>query len=307
MRIGYSMLLGEHINAPFVSYEDCRPFQIVCPSCKEPVFKVIREQGEHPLHYLSHYAQSEAYAPDCELRVAGMSAGDLERQNAIGRGQRLELFLKVLRDLILSSQYDDANRDKAENFARKLRQSKGLKQYRNMMFEHLRETSRLSLEEADQYLEEYVADVTSGGEEFPATAFALHVQKRIAWDIWTNITTPVARDNYMFLFSHAALHLLTRIDLAGAARALYSYERMIHAAIRELAEVHIKDGDRILRELAWSPLGPPHALDEDSNVLVKMSGEITHEMLGILLRLPYFTALKNAQGRNDSASKPATG
>jgi hypothetical protein len=41
-------------------------------------------------------------------------------------------------------------------------------------------------------------------------------------------------------------------------------------------------------------VGPPHAID-DSDAFTKMSAEITHEAIGILLRLPYFDILKREQ------------
>ena len=43
MKLGYSLLLGEHIEAEWIEYTDCKVFQIVCPNCKEPIFKVFRQ------------------------------------------------------------------------------------------------------------------------------------------------------------------------------------------------------------------------------------------------------------------------
>ena len=72
MKLGYSLLLGEHIEAEWIEYTDCKVFQIVSPNCKEPIFKVFRQVPPPGVHYLSHYEKDSAYEADCELRVASM-------------------------------------------------------------------------------------------------------------------------------------------------------------------------------------------------------------------------------------------
>lgn len=99
MKLGYSNLLGEYLNAVDIGYPDCKGFQVVCPACREPVFKVLRS-GEMDLHYLTHYAAQKSFAADCELRVGGIGKGDFERHNAASRGQRLAYFLGVLRQCL---------------------------------------------------------------------------------------------------------------------------------------------------------------------------------------------------------------
>jgi hypothetical protein len=300
VRLGYSLLLGEVIDSASISYDDCRPFQIVCPACREPVFKVVRDAPPVPAQYLSHYAVDDAYDKDCELRVANMGRREVEAANATARGQSLKLFLRVLQETILTSQYDAENRIRAEQFARKLREAPGLRRYREAMFEHAYESCRgMKLDEADEFLQDYVDDVTAGGEEFPRTAFALSTQKRIAWDVWRHILSPAARGNYTFLVSHGAVHFLARIELAQKAHDLLPYEHLIVQTLAAFAESGPKEADELLRRLAGMYVGPPHAL-EDSDALSKMSAEITHESLGILLRLPYFDLLKAAQARPTS-------
>ena len=81
MKTGYSMLLGEYVDSEAINYTDCKSFQIVCPICREPVFKVERSHPPPTLHYLSHYEESKAFATDCELRVRGISDRDKEKNN----------------------------------------------------------------------------------------------------------------------------------------------------------------------------------------------------------------------------------
>lgn len=42
MNLGYSILLGETLAALNLQYRDCERFQVVCPHCHEPIFKVRR-------------------------------------------------------------------------------------------------------------------------------------------------------------------------------------------------------------------------------------------------------------------------
>jgi hypothetical protein len=58
-------------------------------------------------------------------------------------------------------------------------------------------------------------------------------------------------------------------------------------------------GMQMLAELSQYELGPPHSF-AGSNLMVKLAGEITHEMLGCLLRLPYFDMLKDRARRQDA-------
>jgi hypothetical protein len=53
-----------------------------------------------------------------------------------------------------------------------------------------------------------------------------------------------------------------------------------------------KDGGmRLLAEMASRPIGQPYAID-GSNYFNKAASDISHEMMGCLLGLPYFEFLK---------------
>lgn len=295
MHLGYSALLGEHIQAQAVSYDDCRSFQIVCPACREPVFKVMREVPS-PIHYLSHYAADEAYAADCELRVRSMAAREIDTADTASRGQRLKLFLEVLRETVLSSQYEAGDpRQRAEDLARRFRESKGLRRYRQMLFEHAHDSFRtVTFADAEDLLDDYVTDFSSSGADFPMTGFAIDVQKRIAWDLWTHVLSRVAQGNYYFLLSHASVHLLARIDAAARSRSLFFHEHAIARGLLKLIDAEPREADIIIDELTSVRVEPPHSI-EVSDAFTKMSAELTHEALGILLRLPYFEVLKAAR------------
>jgi hypothetical protein len=297
------MLLGEYLQAEAVTYDDCRAFQIVCPSCKEPVFKAVREAIPESIHYLSHYNKDKAYDTDCELRVESLSKEEIEKSNSGSRQQRLEYFLRVLQAAILDTFYPDmTERGKAEAFATRVRRSKGLKEYREYLLSHARKVYlKLPDEQIMEFLDGYIDDITEISGEFPPTAFSLMIQKRIARDIFLHLLSPKARENYMFLLSHAYISLIVRLQLAKKERGYFDYELYLHEAMMELPGVHTKEGDKILRGLARWPIGPPHAI-EGSNLLRKMSAEIEHEMFGILLHLPYFEMIEKANELHSSTN-----
>ena len=295
MKIGYSLLLGEYLQAESISYDDCNPFQIVCPVCKEPVFKVVRDLNASSSQYLSHYNKDKSYDNECELRVTSIPRESIEKTNSFSRGQRLEYFLKVLQQAILEEFYpDESEQSRAEQFANKLRRSKGLKEYREFLLSHARKIyPSLTYEEIQEALDGYTDDITEVSGEFPPTEFSLMIQKRIAHDIWLHLLSPKARDNYLFVFSHAYIALLVRLELARNERGAFDFEICLNDSMVKLADAHIKEGRRILSNLAGWQIGPPYAI-EGSNLFSKMSAEIEHEMLGILLHLPYFELLQKA-------------
>ncbi len=75
----YSLLLGEYIEAEKISYVDCKGFQIVCLCCKEPIFKVNRENAVKSIEYLSHYDKDKSYVTECELRVEALSKEEITK------------------------------------------------------------------------------------------------------------------------------------------------------------------------------------------------------------------------------------
>jgi len=97
MKTGYSNLLGDHVDASHLGYDDCKDFQVVCPCCREPIFKVERAVRETPTHFLSHYQASASDVADCELRVSSLTMAERAERATISRGQRIDIYLSVLR------------------------------------------------------------------------------------------------------------------------------------------------------------------------------------------------------------------
>lgn len=97
MKTGYSNLLGDHVDASHLSYGDCKDFQVVCPCCREPIFKVERAVRDAPTHFLSHYQASASDVADCELRVSSLTMAERAERASVSRGQRIDIYLSVLR------------------------------------------------------------------------------------------------------------------------------------------------------------------------------------------------------------------
>jgi hypothetical protein len=299
MRQGYSILLGETLEASELEYHDCESFQVVCPTCREPLFKGVRVAGrEDALHYLSHYSTSASVTTECELRAA-RSAAQVATENRVSREQRLEYFLSVLRrTLSLDPMYTKS----AESTHWQLNKATGFTHLRNECFElavQNRDNDAYFLENA----RDYVGKLENVGWKLQ-TSFSRTVQMRIAHDMWRTLTTPLARSNYDFLFNHAFVKELGRWNRAVTAR-VPGHEfaaQMVNYCGRLIASRGVQ-GRALLREMAMRAI-PSEAhvmrdgtLDtEPSSYLLRLASSTTIEMAGVLVGVPYFELLKQQYG-----------
>lgn len=293
MKTGYSMLLGEYIDAETITYTDCKSFQITCPICREPIFKVERKQPPPTLHYLSHYETSKAFVTDCELRVKGISDQDKQRENSLSRGQKLEYFLSVLREEILKREFgmNPQNVEKVKRETMRWMNAPGVQSFRDLFYKHQLSNHEMNTPENLSILfDEYVKDIESVGGDFPITGFVIATQKRIATDIWLHLLSAKALGNFTFLFCVAFGLLSERIASASRQRPLQQFERDFMVAVGQLIKVGRQKAEIVLETLLNTPIGTPFAMS-GSNYLAKLASEIFFEMLGILLRLPYFEML----------------
>jgi len=99
------MLLREFVEAGEIEFRECETFQVVCPSCREAVFKKTRRsQTGEVTHFLSHYRADGPDDRDCELRVDAIPHERLEAMSTEGRLQTLDGFMAILRTAILRGQ-----------------------------------------------------------------------------------------------------------------------------------------------------------------------------------------------------------
>ena len=295
MKLGYSLLLGEYCEAAFIEYGDCKAFQIVCPSCKEPVFKVTREPVEdRQIHYLSHYQKDEAYEAECELRVSRISEEEIERTNSLSRNQKIEYFLGVFREAVLNHEYPKEAEPQAavKSYMRRLAKSKALEKVRELLFEFHRDPgTSYTKAKLNAYFDDYVTDIKEIAGKFFSTAYSLETQKRIGGDMWQHLLSAKTKENFFFLFNHGYVVLLQRLERAIRGRQPFQYELDLYKAMRRIPDANKEEGLAILDAMREYSVEPPHAL-EGSNLFLKLYSEVTHEMLGALLRLPYFEMLR---------------
>jgi hypothetical protein len=292
MKYGYSILLGEHIEATSIDYDDCKSFQIVCPCCKEPIFKVRREQDKKEMiHYLSHYEKSASYAADCELRVNSLKSDDVEKSNASSRNQKMNYFLSVLRDAVLKNEYG-GNLNKLVGMLKQMEKSKALQFMRERFYEFVSSSKDLNDQKhVYEFFEEYIKEFSEVPGGFPKTAFSILTQKRIAFDMWEHIQSPNARSNFDFMFNNSYLFLIFRIENTRNVRELYEYEERLHSNMIDLTMKSKDEGMQIIASMMKYKVSPPHSYGLD--LLSKMLAEIQHEIFGCLLRVPYFSLLKS--------------
>lgn len=292
MKYGYSILLGEHIEAALIDYADCKSFQIVCPCCKEPVFKVTRHHdADEMIHYLSHYEKASSYASDCELRVNALKTTEINKSNASSRNQRLEYFLSVLRDSVLKTEYG-RNLNKLVGMLKQMERSKALSFMRERFHEFVCTSNDLNNQDhVYKLFDDYINEFTEMSGGFPKTAFSILTQKRIAFDVWLHLLSANARRNLDFMFNNSYLFLMFRIENARNVRRLYEYEKRLHSDMFDLIMKSKERGMQIIASMMKYKVPPPHSFGLD--LLSKMLAEIQHEIFGCLLRVPYFDLLKN--------------
>ena len=105
MEFATSLSTGKTYEAVKVSYAQAKPLKLVCPVCKEKVFKRVR-RIPHETHMFAHY---KGGSPDCELYFPATSDGPSPTAGlSAPRGQTFEQFIRDidtdLRNLLIAAQ-----------------------------------------------------------------------------------------------------------------------------------------------------------------------------------------------------------
>ncbi|PIB95203.1 hypothetical protein CSW60_21850 [Caulobacter sp. X] len=186
---GYSNILGELVLADVLDYGDCEDFQIVCPNCREPLFKRIRSET----HYFAHYQESKSLHSECELRVRNFTASDIDAKTAFARDQRLRYFLEqttvLLRECPFRNPEDVIVRETA---FRRLRRTPEFRWWAQTISDWLRRQDGNLL----ALTREHAASVYERWERVsfaPKTTFSREQQERAAADMLMTFATPLGR------------------------------------------------------------------------------------------------------------------
>jgi hypothetical protein len=227
MKIALSLLLAEYVEAADVEHADTVGFQIVCPCCRESVFKTNRlGRGGRPSSFFSHRHMPPEKVADCEMRVASIGREAVGAFNGAARGQTLALFLSVLQRAVAldGPPYAGTTVEKAH-----WRVRGGIVGER-LLAPMARDWTG---EAFDGLVDSYDAFLLKTTGRRLDTAFARATQHRIARDVFLHLGTPQAGSSRDFLMRHAFLRVVGNARLyreAAAESALPSGPaRMGHA------------------------------------------------------------------------------
>lgn len=198
MKYGYSNTCSEIFEAEKIEYDDCREgstMEIVCPECREWVFKVVRDQATH---YLSHYPAAAAWAADCELRVDSYDQRKIGPLNVLARKQKLEFHIRFLREKILDHEYK--SRELGLRKLKPILRSKVLRK----VFELLRKTA--------SPIDEPESSIIEAAFNVPQTGLVRYMRRRVAMDMWRTLLNYQASESFHFLASHGYLRALARLE-----------------------------------------------------------------------------------------------
>jgi len=288
MKNAYSTLLGEYVEAGEVDYEDTHGFQIVCPCCREAVFKVSRRHTARPIDFFSHHHADPMQRNECELRVGRLSPEYRAAENAKSRGQSLQVFLSVLRQAISLDKcvYPKGN---VEGGQWRMRNHEGVRHFL-LMYRELIKQDRI-LQGFDDRADAYISRLQRHGQHLN-TGFAFSIQKRIAGDVLKHLKTEQASTSMDFLVRHV-LHLsmtgLAQAKANGAMPMLVDLYDCCLGAIMQPKLERMKMGMRYVVQTkpAWS--------ENKQTYIERFIERFDDDLCGVLLRLPYKDILANHQ------------
>ena len=301
MERGYSILLGKNINASELDYKDCKKLLIRCPTCREPVFKKVRDVLEaSERHYLSHYDGIQSNK-DCKYRVFNMNTNASESLGYLEHGQKLIDCVDTLNILI----DDDLNKYPSSHAGRKLQRqimadvfnSRCLAKLVNEFAEWINQNDIFQNREDFNEQVEHYTEGLSNNVQLVFGDGSKNTQKRIAYEFWGEILMPFAAETFRKLFSRAYAVLLSRLIATNDKRKISDEEKLLFDVMRILPKKNQTTGNLILRLLAGHSAEIVYGI-EATNLFESLRAHIVEEMIGTLLRLPYENLPQPMQSRD---------
>lgn len=292
MKIGYSNILGDHVAAELLDYKDCELFQIVCPCCREPLFKAVRNNGSSETHFLSHYEASKAYAAECELRAKDYDAGALQAANAFSREQRLTYFIERFTQMLdrLPLWEKPGARARWNDLIRK-----------NDVSRRVRETLYQAGATVDlpAMIEGRAAETYElwDAEGFaPKTGFGREQQTRAAVDMARTMWTPHGRQAFNQCFTVAWASLASQVAGLERARENADYVRVVGAFIVTMPMRMTATESRRLEGMVTStPVPPPYGDTPGATWFDRICWSLWEQFVDVLLLTDFLGALKERQ------------
>ena len=103
----------------------------------------------------------------------------------------------------------------------------------------------------------------------------------------------------IILFHHGYIYLISRFEEAKKIRELEEWEKIIYQDMRKLRNTSKNKGYQIINTMMQIPVQSDYV--EQYTAFSKMCSEVTHEMFGCLLRLPYFDLIKQTNLHNKTS------
>lgn len=274
MKHGFSLLIREYMEATEVDYEDCRNFQVVCPACYEAVFKAGSDPNGR--QYLSHYSSSGSDVPDCELRVASMSAQTMTERNDLSRGQHLKLFQQLFVDLLAEQFFTDAEHRRS---ALKLVDAMTSRQSYRSFIRDLR--PGIASMAGDDAAASIVLD--PHGPYRSKSPFWRHRQKTYALSFLKHVAAPNSLRTLYFAIAMGILHQRSTAMKLGTS-GLHSREGV------RMMDMLMEASDTGLRRY----LAGPGWDDGDPSRISIMRVTVIQALRAVLLEFPYIEAIRRA-------------
>lgn len=294
MKIGYSIVLSEHVEAKDVDYGDISDFKIVCPICHEVVHKV--ERGDQ--HFLSHKHRTPGESAECELRVSSFTRQQLDTLDAVSRGQTLEAFFANLPDMIDAVMPRDR---RGVPDWREIAKTYTWKPAARRMRDGCREF--LSRNMTDRDIENKInAGLTGNSKDSDVRSRSRlnqHLQRRAATDMFRTIMTPTGKIGFNQLYWAAWCATWIQLDATpdddmGPPNMGYMHvDSMRPAMIAHLSQIADPkvDLDRLVKrakkQMLWSMVQGTREVGMSVNGAVE--NQICYGILAILANIDYMS------------------
>lgn len=308
MRYGYSMVLGEFVEAGEVDFGDTERFQIACPVCREAIFKKVRARSDGATtHFLSHYRAESEEEKDCELRVAALAREQFEPFMGEGRGQALKSFLLVLREQIERTQIPEFRGVDWPKSIQRLLSRPSL----DWVVTDARDALETMLAVPDP--RKALADTLA---EFPAfdlqSPFWLRRRAAYVLDVLRHLLTPQAKPNLKYLTAAAVMNIGHGADryrkhIEGLRVPSIGYDPT--PAIDLMEGMVMGKSDAALKKIVSRATGADRARTPGDVRVAQMRlraavmSEILGPMIGVLAKVPFPDIAGKSEEVHNSADR----
>ncbi len=286
MKYGYSLFLQEYINPNNVDYEDTRLFQIICPECKEPIFKVSRG---NTTDYFSHYKKDETLVKQCELRVNSISSSEINEVSVQSRNQKLNLFLKVFQDMIWEDELRQNNITKIKQCYNQLQRSSIFTEIKEYFLKYGRDVVKDKKQLWEMFNETIQNKLKE--KEIYSSNFAMNIQKDYAYEFLNHLVAGHSKTNFLFLLSMSLIEMY--YDLKRKSKnGLQDWEEILYTCLNKFFRTQNDDKRVKAFQKMTSQVGTSGSTGNPMDGYFLFTIQMFQYAFRILLRIPYLEILQ---------------